>query len=383
MKPVVPDQRIVIGMIDGLGIDYVAAQATPTLTRMSTHGMRCDVQAIMPTVTNVNNVSISCGVLPVEHGLTGNSYFNETSGEADYMESPDFVLRPTISQRAARHGVKSALLTCKKKSVALLGKGADLAIAAEDPPPEFIARYGKAPDIYSDEINYWLWTVAIDLLRTRPELGVLYVHTTDYPMHMWAPDRVESQEHIARLDQLIGEAIDAAPDAAFFLTADHGMNYKTLCWDLDKALGARGSQVRFALSAEKDRYVRHHRTFGGTAYVWLNSPDDAPLVTERLVQLQGIERVIPREAAALEFGLMADRIGELVVIGDKETVFGELQAEKEMLEPGYRSHGSLHESEVPIIIYNYRGELPPRAAFNRNCDLASFLFPATALAAAA
>ena len=57
------------------------------------------------------------------------------------------------------------------------------------------------------------------------------------------------------------------------------MNYKKRCWDLDKALGARGAPVRFALSAEKDRYVKHHRTFGGTAYVWLNSADDLPAIT--------------------------------------------------------------------------------------------------------
>jgi hypothetical protein len=85
--------------------------------------------------------------------------------------------------------------------------------------------------------------VAIDLLKTRPDIGVIYVHTTDYPMHMWAPDRGESQEHLARLDALIGAAVETAPDAAFFLTANHGMSYKKRCWDLDKALGARGSSA--------------------------------------------------------------------------------------------------------------------------------------------
>jgi phosphonoacetate hydrolase len=368
-------QRVVIGMIDGFGTDYLAAQPLRTIERMIAEGMRRDVQAIMPTVTNVNNVSISCGVLPSEHGLTGNSYYNEESGEADYMENADFLRRPTISQRAAKYGVKSALLTCKKKTINLLARDAEIAIAAESPPADCVERYGPPGDIYSREINYWLWRVAIDLLKTRPDLGVLYVHTTDYPMHMWAPDRPESQEHLATLDRLIGEAAAAAPDAAFFLTADHGMNYKKRCWDLDKALGARGAEVRFALSAEKDRYVKHHRTFGGTAYVWLHRPEDAPVVAARLRQLEGIERVLARADAAREFGLMPERIGELVVLGDKDTVFGELVEESEQLEASYRSHGSLHESEVPLIIYNYRGALPDPCAFRRNSDLASFLFP--------
>src|SRR6202008_188328 len=229
-------------MIDGLGTDYFAAQPIPTLRQMAAAGLHREVTAIMPTVTNVNNVSISCSALPREHGLTGNSYYNESTGEADYMENADFLLRPTISQRAAKHGVKSALLTCKKKAVNLLARGAEIAIAAESPAPEYVARYGEAPNIYSREINYWLWTVAAVLLRPRPDIGVLYVHTTDYPMHMWAPDREESQEPLLRLDQLIGEAAAALAHAAFFLTAAHGMNYKKRCWDLEKALGARGSQ---------------------------------------------------------------------------------------------------------------------------------------------
>ena len=367
------NQRIVIGMIDGLGIDYLTAQSMPNLRHMAAAGLHRDVTAIMPTVTNVNNVSISCSALPREHGLTGNSYYNEETGEADYMESADFLLRPTISQRAARHGVKSALLTCKKKSVNLLARGAEIAIAAESPPAEYVARFGEAPNIYSREINYWLWEVAVDLLKNRPDLGVVYVHTTDYPMHMWAPDREESREHLARLDRLIGDAAEAAPDAAFFFTADHGMNYKKRCWDLDKALGARGTQVKFALSAEKDRYIRHHRTFGGTAYVWLNSPDDAPEVRERILKLEGIEAVRTREEAARDFDLMPDRIGELVVTGDRETVFGELTGEFEALEASYRSHGSLHESDVPLVIYNCKNGVPARTAFSRNADLVHFL----------
>ena len=367
------NQRIVIGMIDGLGTDYFDAQPMPNLRHMAAAGLHREVTAIMPTVTNVNNVSISCSALPSEHGLTGNSYYNEVSGEADYMESADFLLRPTISQRAAKHGVKSALLTCKKKSVNLLARGAEIAIAAESPAPEYVARYGEAPNIYSREINYWLWTAAADLLKTRPDIGVLYVHTTDYPMHMWAPDREESQEHLRRLDALIGQAVEAAPDAAFFLTADHGMNYKKRCWDLDKALGARGSQVRFALSAEKDRYVKHHRTFGGTAYVWLNTPADAPEVRERILKLEGIEAVMTREEAAQAFDLMPERIGELVVTGDRETVFGELAGEFEALEPGYRSHGSLHESDVPLVIYHCKQQVPAPGAFTRNAELVHFM----------
>ncbi len=362
-------QRVVLGMYDGFGMDYLEASAMPTLRFMAAHGFFKRVSAVFPTVTNANNASICCGAWPKEHGITGNSYFNEQTGEADYMESADFIRIPTIIQRAASCGVKAALLTCKVKTIHLLGRGAEVAVAAEAPPLEWVERYGKPANIYSREINYWLWQVGVDILKHRPDLGLLYVHTTDYPMHTWAPEARESKEHLAHLDWLLGEAMKAAPDAAFLLTADHGMNYKACCWDLFKACRERGTDVRFALSAEKDRYVKHHRTFGGAAWVWLKSPKDEGRVAQTIARLKGVEAVLPRHEAATKFGLMPERIGELVVFGDTDTVFGELTGPMEELEPSYRSHGSLHESEIPLVIYNASEELPSDDAFTANLDL--------------
>jgi phosphonoacetate hydrolase len=368
-RTLIGNQRIVIGMYDGFGMDYLEASRLPSLGFMAEQGFFKRVSAVFPTVTNANNASICCGAWPKEHGITGNSYFNEQTGEADYMESADFIRIPTIIQRAANHGVKSALLTCKVKTIHLLGKDAEIAVAAEAPPAEWVECYGKPANIYSREINYWLWEVAIDILKHRPEVGLLYVHTTDYPMHTWAPAARESKEHMAELDRLLGEAMDAAPDAAFLLTADHGMNYKARCWDLFKACRELGTEVRFALSAEKDRYVKHHRTFGGAAWVWLKSPKDEDKVAQTLIGLKGVEAVLPRQEAATKFRLMPERIGELVVIGDVDTVFGELASPTENLEPGYRSHGSLYESDIPLLIYNSKIELPSADAFTANVDL--------------
>src|SRR5499426_2215081 len=362
-------QRIVVGMYDGFGMDYFEASTLPSLNLMAARGFFKRVSAVFPTVTNANNASICCGTWPKEHGITGNSYFNEQSGEADYMENADFIRVPTIIQRAAELGVKTALLTCKVKTIHLLGPGAAIAVAAEAPPAEWIERYGKPANIYSREINYWLWRVAVDILKHRPDIGLLYVHTTDYPMHMWEPAAAESKEHLANLDQLLEEAKTAAPDAAFLLTADHGMNYKSRCWDLFKACRDLGAEVRFALSAEKDRYVKHHRTFGGAAWVWLKSPKDESRVAQTLMGLKGVEAVLRRHEAATRFGLMPERIGELVVIGDRDTVFGELTSPMEDLERGYRSHGSLHESDIPLVIYNSKVELPPTERFTANLDL--------------
>lgn len=368
-------QRSVVVMFDGLGLDYLSQSPTPTMQTWSNQGIFAAVQSVMPTVTNANNASVCCGCFPEEHGVIGNSYFDARTGTEAYLEESNLLCAPTIFERAAHFGLKSALLTSKKKTISLLGRGATECLAAEAPSAHTVARYGQAPDIYSREINYWLTSVAIDILKNRPDIALIYLHTTDYAMHMWPPQANESKEHIATIDSLLSQAAAAAPDAAFLITADHGMNYKRRCWDLEKALARRGAPIRLAISAERDKYLRHHRGMGGTSWVYLTDPVDEDRVTRVLLGLDGVEQVLSREEAAHRFRLMASRIGDLVVLADHETVFGNLeQDECEELPSSYRSHGSLYEQDVPLIIHNAQ-HAPPKDYFRYNVDLARWLYP--------
>ena len=368
-------QRAVIVMCDGLGLEYFDRSSMPTLKAWAATGVCARAQAIMPSVTNCNNASICCGAWPVKHGIIGNSYFDPVSGTEEYMEDSKLLLAPTIFERAGAHGVRSALLSAKKKTIGLLNKGTDMTLTAEVPDRDWEDRLGKAPPIYSREINYWLFSAALDILRNRPEIGLLYIHTTDYPMHMWPAEAPESQEHLSRLDELLAELAVAAPDAAVLLTADHGMNFKSRCWDLEKALQKRGAPVRIAISAERDKYLAHHQGMGGTAWVHLHMPHDEARVGALLAEFEGVERVLTRAEAAAEFGLMASRLGDLVVLGDRDTVFGNLDAPMEILPEGFRTHGSLHEMNVPLIVHNAPAA-PKADYFLRNLDLARWMYAA-------
>jgi phosphonoacetate hydrolase len=367
-------QRLVIALMDGMGMDYFEMSPMPVLQGMGREGFYRIVRAVMPTVTNVNNVSVCCGAWPDEHGISSNSYFDPASGQAEYMNSADLIRTETLFQRARRYGVRGALLSSKRKTVELFRKDTEIAISAEAPPSECVVRYGMPPDIYSGEINEWLWKVAIDLLKTQPDLGVMYIHTTDYPMHRWAPEEEGSKDHLSRIDALIGEAKEAAPDAAFLITADHGMNGKRRCWDLARACSEQGVPVRFALSPERDYYIRHHRNFAGSAWVWVKKPVDLNAVWKVCWNLEGVEGVLSREEAALQFRLPGEYVGDLMVLGDRETVFGDLEKTKEELPETYRAHGSLHEAEVPLIIHGWGGKLPPKETFSHNLHLTRFLF---------
>jgi phosphonoacetate hydrolase len=366
-------QRVVVGILDGLDPAYLDGGHTPALRRMARDGVHRTVEAVFPTVTNVNNVSVCCGAWPDEHGIAGNSYFDEASGGPAYMNAADLIRAETLFERAARQGVSSAVLTCKRKTLELFRRGVGLSMAAEDPPHAWVERLGSPGSIYSFEINHWIWRAAIDLLDTRPDLGLVYVHTTDYPMHRWGPEAVQTREHLSRLDALIGEACQVAPEAAFLLTADHGMNQKTRCWDLRRVLERHGVPPRFVLSPERDYYPAHHRDFTGCAFVWLQDPADLERSREALVALAGVEEVLEGWDAAVRFRLPAKRIGDLVVLGDRETMFGDLANGDQEVLRGYRAHGSLHERAVPLWMYRLDAiDMPgePR----HNLDLTRTLF---------
>jgi phosphonoacetate hydrolase len=366
-------QRVIVLMVDGLGADYIAASHMPVLNSWQRGGINKIVDGVMPSVTNANNASICCGTWPETHGITANFYLDEATGREEYMESADLVLAPTLFERAGRAGAPSALLSSKKKTITLLPRGASVVLSAEIPTPEWTERLGKAPDIYSAEINHWLLKAALWIVRHQPQVAVLYIHTTDYPMHMWPPEAEPSRRHLAAIDALLGELSTAAPDAAILLTADHGMHHKTRCWDLTKACAARGVTLRSAISAEQDKYLKHHSGFGGTAWVYLKSNRDSDRAAEVIERLAGVEEVLTRSEAARRFRLMPSRIGELVVLGDRDTVFGRLDSETAELPASYRSHGGLAEARVPLVIHN-AADAPDPGFLRSNVDLARWLF---------
>jgi len=346
--------RVLVVMLDGFGPEYLQASEMPNLKAMIARGFYKTVQACVPTVTNVNNASICTGTWPATHGITANSYFDVDSRQEHYMDRAEMLLAPTLFERAAKAGRHSALLTAKAKTIRLLNAGADITLTAEAPEADWVARLGPAPSIYSPEINAWVFAAALVLLTTQPGIEVIYCHTTDYPMHMSDHTGELSQTHLAEIDRWLGRLVDACPDLVVYLTADHGMNFKRRCYDLNRLLPERGVPIHFAMSAERDPYVKHHRTFGGSAYVWLNEPADILRVTDALRRVEGVEEVHGRYEAAARFHLHPERIGDLLVLGDRDTVFGPLQRGLEDLPRTFRTHGSRHEGEVPLAVYGAR-----------------------------
>jgi len=354
-------RKILIICVDGLGPDYLEATPTPNLDRMANEGSFIIGKSVIPSVTNVNNVSVITGVSPQIHGITSNYCLDRTTGKESYMESPDFLSCPTILERAKKKDLTTALLTSKKKLLQLLNAGADYWLAAEDPEKEMVTKLGPGPGIYSAGINHWLFQALRIVLRDK-DPDVVYCSTTDGVMHRCAPDEEESIRHIHGLDHILGQILDDNPNREIYLTADHGMSAKSKGIDLEKVLAAEGIWAR-CIPIIKDRYVLHHQNLGGASYVYLDRPKLIREAIEVLQDLSGVDAVYHREQAAKHFELMADRIGDVFVLADKDTVFGEFETVKVPVK--VRSHGSGYESSVPIIAYGSKAV----ATYRKNIDI--------------
>ncbi len=355
----------ILMMIDGLDPEYLDASPTPNLRQLAEEGFRSEATAVMPTVTNVNNVSLVTGSYPQTHGITSNYWQDRQSGREVYMESGEYIEGETIFQRAEKLGARSLLVTAKDKLRNLLGGGASLSVSSEQPPDWVVQGVGPPPPIYSLEVNRWVIDAARFILGQQ-HYDLAYVTTTDYGMHMYAPQEAESLQHMELLDGAIGRLVDGMTGCRVLITADHGMSAKKRMIHLPRELAAHGIQAQ-AVPIIKDRYTVHHSNLGGCIYLYLQD-DRVQEALEVLSMTEGVDEALSRAQAAESFNLMPERIGDIMVMGAGDVVFGN-PAEVDMPQT-LRSHGSLHEAAVPIIGY---GDSFDGHQFNENIDLGRYV----------
>ncbi len=347
--------RIVV-CLDGLDPAYLDSVETPAWDRIAAAGSEGTCRAALPTLTNVNNVGLLTGGPPAHHGVAGNTIFDSETGEREYVRTAEFRRAETWLESESRAGRDVAALFAKNKLVRLAGGGADVALSAEEPPAWLTDAVGPAPDIYSGDASAWLMDAALHVREER-DPDVLYVSTTDVVPHKHAPGEETSDEWVRELDDRLGRLADGAVIVA---TADHGMREKTRCVDLDAVLTAEGYDAE-VIRLIRDAHTYHHRNLGGAAYVYVDADGggrerdgadggsgDGTDPAAALRDVTGVERVVPREDAVEEFDLPADRVGDFLVLGTAETVFGPVD-DGDVAEVSLRSHGSLHEETVPWV----------------------------------
>ena len=356
----------ILVMIDGLDPEYLDVCPTPNLRRFIEEGFHVPGGGMMPSVTNVNNTSMVTGHYPALHGIVSNYWLDRQAGIEQYVESGDFICSDTIFDQCRGNGGRSLLAASKDKLRRLLGAGTDLAFSSEQPTADAVAAAGQPPPVYSLEVNGWTIDSARDALL-REHYDLAFIATTDYAMHAYGPHHPESARHLAILDDALGRLFNDVPDVQLLITADHGMSDKRRMLHLPAVLAQHGISAQ-AVPVIKDLYVVHHSNLGGCIYVHLDDPAAIDDATGVLRDTDGVEEALTRETAATQFSLMPERLGDILVTGAPDVVFGD--PSEITLPLGLRSHGSRHETRVPII--GFGGDFGG-FEFRENCDLGRYV----------
>jgi phosphonoacetate hydrolase len=391
---------IAVLCLDGSADDYLDAALVrgrmPHLQRISVTGWRGFARAAMPTFTNVNNSSIVTGVPPGVHGIGGNFFFDTASGEEVMMNSAKFLRAETIFPAAQRAGRKVAVVTAKEKLRDIFASGlietggiafsSEKAVHARRETHGIDAvesLVGPTPPIYSGEASLYVLRAGVKLLESNLA-DFLYLSTTDFMQHKFAPDAPEALDFYAGIDEQLGKLL--ALGAVVGVTADHGMNAKQrpdgspnviyLETELANQFGP-GFRVILPIT---DPYVVHHGALGSFAQVHLPSDATSRLdldeVIAWLLARPGITEVHPRDTAARLMELPPDRMGDLVVCSGRDVVLGRTPDYHDLkaIQGGLRSHGGRYEEMVPLIFsHPLRKEYAARAAGDpRNFDVFEF-----------
>ncbi|MEI9415153.1 phosphonoacetate hydrolase [Mesorhizobium sp. Cs1321R2N1] len=381
--------------------EAIHAGLMPALVRIKEKGTVRFAHSVIPSFTNPNNLSIATGRPPSVHGICGNYLYERETGKEVMMNDPRFLRAPTIFQAFYDAGAKVAVVTAKDKLRALLGKGLAfdegraLCFSAEKSDTTTKAEHGidnaskhfglPVPEVYSAELSEFVFAAGVQLLKEfRPD--IMYLTTTDYVQHKYAPGVPQANAFYEMFDKYLTE-LDAL-GAAIVVTADHGMKPKhkadgspdvVYVQDLlDEWLGKDAARVILPIT---DPYVVHHGALGSFATAYLPDGADQAGIMARLAKVDGIMLVVDSPTACERFELPADRIGDIVLISTENRTIGTSEHRHDLaaLNEPLRSHGGLTEQEVPFIVNRVLPDLPNEPIL-RNFDAFYYATMAAALA---
>jgi phosphonoacetate hydrolase len=344
-------RKALMFLIDGFDPAYVQPARMPRLAALMKAGASTlDGRGVLPSLTNVNHISLLTGTFPARHGLSTNFYFDRETRTEVFMEQVSFVQEPLLFERLKAAGWSTALVTAKEKLTKLLRRGLDVCVDMKTCPEAYREAAGAPPDIFSLEINLWVLRMAREVaLRQDPDF--LYVATTDYPQHKLAPDEPAMQRYLEEHDLALGRLLDVydLDDAVVILTADHGMNAKSRSLSPVRVLAEAGIRTH-GVPLIRDGLFAHHRDLGGALYLYFDNPRTAAEAREILVRIPGIDEVTTRREA-LRDGLPPERVGDLICWAARDVALGVwAEGPSARDESGLRSHGSKHEQRIPMLI---------------------------------
>lgn len=273
----------------------------PTLRKLMRGGVSGTMTIINPTVTWPNHTGMVTGVPASRHGVLANGTITRTGAwppikVEPYLPKEKMVHAPTVYDAAHRAGLTTAHVDWVAINDAptitwAFREWADAdgplekeMIAAGAVTGEELKDFSKANIVYRDQ----MWTRAGVYLikRHQPDLLLFHLLSLDSTHHRYGPNSLAGQDAMAFLDSCVEKLVNAVREAGiedrttFLIVSDHGFKAYTKLVKPNVALMDAGLADSVYVLPE-----------GGTAFVYLKSPDLAAQARRALENVEGIERI--------------------------------------------------------------------------------------------
>ncbi|MGE5592999.1 MAG: alkaline phosphatase family protein [Betaproteobacteria bacterium] len=373
----VPHTLVVLVILDGCSAQSLDALPSEAYLRQAAaEGFYQHVRTVFPSSTAAGHAAILTGKWPDENGVTGKQFMG-SDGTLNGFSSPQLLEAPTVIERAAKAGLRTAVISGKEGVRALFGEGADLAVSPAAVPSWVLEEVGPPPDESTQYEDYCGWYEKLDrwvidvagAFAKEAGPGALIV------LNLAGPDKVghrfglvpasettqcliSAGEALSRLTAILEEA--AGEDWAVVVTADHGMtNVSKAILPADLLEGIDEDNCVYSLD-------------GGVLYVWPTATVEDAVVTA-LKSAEGIAEVITLsdEARAL-LHASHPRSAPVIAIARQGYMFIESAA---FMEYTKGSHGTLLDTDVtvPLIVYGPRAARTDIGAIRDTVNIAGIL----------
>ena len=373
--PGMPSSTAIVICLDGSQKEYFEEASklnlTPNIDSFKKSGEDLLVNSAIPSFTNPNNISIVTGRPSSVHGICGNFFYTPSTGEEVMMNDPQFLRAPTIFQKYYEQGAKIAIVTAKDKLRKLLSHGLKfnesraICFSSEKSDQANLSENGiedvnkwlgmEVPNVYSQGLSEFVMAAGVKILNEfNPD--IMYLSTTDFIQHKYAPGDEVANAFYAMFDRYIGQL--NINNNSIIVTADHGMQPKSrsdgspnaifLQDILDETLGKNISKVILPIT---DPYVVHHGALGSFATVYLSDKSKINDAIEEINKIEDIEVVLTNKEGCAQYDLPTDRMGDIICMSSQNSTIGSAKKAHDLskLKEPLRSHGGLHEREVPFI----------------------------------
>ncbi len=340
MKPLV--------LINVVGLTPALLAHAPRLGKLNARPLA----GVFPAVTMTAQATLLTGLSPAQHGVVGNSWYWRQLGEVrNWVQSNALLPEPLYRAAATVARRHSKPFSCAKMFWWFnQGSGCDfsatpkphygsdgskefdiqtvpddlaLELKAELGPFPFQAFWGPRAGLASSE---WIARATASVMRRKhPTLSMCYLPHLDYDLQRFG-SQADVKRLVREVDDCAALVLDAAAEqgATVLVVSEYGITPVNQPVYLNREL-RRAGMLRVRRGPFGEMLDTHDsRAFAvcdhQCAHVYVRDEGDVPRIAEILGALQGVGRVLDREAQA-ELAINHPNAGELVLLSERKSWF--------------------------------------------------------------